>query len=676
MKINQKCVQNMYKIPASIIILLLIAGCAQPDPEIKRVLVEEYPPLYEAVFARDGEMLLEFVDHPDSIIRAQAWSALIQTPVEDTDLHLQKVMQYNSEQAWASLWLKELTAKQVDYLNSLWEENPGLRPGLLSVYAEQGNEETLNMLLEYEIPDEFEYEHALAFAIGSISRTVDLSLDQQLQIIQQALASSDSRITQAYLYGMYRARKELHPDAKTELIALWDNYYPEGIEGDQFIARILMPTDLDMVLRHFAIERYQTMDVQLAIELAQGIAAHGPSEYSTVILNALLDHRNPNVIIAALQAIQRNEDVQERLFRDIMNKVGLMEYQEPLTRLEALNTINDPARYQQVVFEVAGNDPYLQSGKYEVIRKFYSENDFYNLLVRDLDTESRLNKFYAIQELGNWWPNVSEAFKQEKGEEAKELIINLLEEVDRSMIFVMSPLFMEPSVIGDDDYPIFERMLARFELPEDVEVYQSVSQVLYARFEEQALQLIDSLAMQGNVALNRTLISQGWDILQGNYYPEAFRTPDWNRLAKITTNPYLVIELDKGEIIIKLDVLSAPATIAGMDSLLKAGAYDWVPFHRVVPNFVIQGGDVETQDGFGGPGYVVPTEASSNHYNRAMVGIASAGTDTEGSQFFVMHQWKPHLNGRYTIIGEVVEGMDVVDRVVPGNKVIDMYWYR
>ncbi|MCG8372909.1 MAG: hypothetical protein MI700_05230, partial [Balneolales bacterium] len=93
----------MYKISASIIILLLIAGCAQPDPEIKRVLVEEYPPLYESVFARDGEMLLEFVDHPDSIIRAQAWSALIQTPVEDTDLHLQKVMQYNSEQAWASL---------------------------------------------------------------------------------------------------------------------------------------------------------------------------------------------------------------------------------------------------------------------------------------------------------------------------------------------------------------------------------------------------------------------------------------------------------------------------------------------------------------------------------------------------------------------------------------------
>lgn len=234
---------------------------------------------------------------------------------------------------------------------------------------------------------------------------------------------------------------------------------------------------------------------------------------------------------------------------------------------------------------------------------------------------------------------------------------------------------MDSFVFPDDDYAIFEELFKGFRLPGDVEVYQSLSQVLFVRFEDQAQHLIDSLAMEGNQALNQTLLAQGWDIFQGDYYQEEFRKPDWNRVAKLTANPYVVIETAKGDIILELDIEIAPVTIAGMDSLMKAGAYQYTPFHRVIPNFVIQGGDVETQDGFGGPGYVVPTEASSTMYNRGIVGIASAGVDTEGSQFFIMHQWKPHLNGRYSVIGKVVEGMEVVDRIVQGDIIDRMYWY-
>ncbi|HBQ59829.1 MAG TPA: peptidylprolyl isomerase [Balneolaceae bacterium] len=125
-----------------------------------------------------------------------------------------------------------------------------------------------------------------------------------------------------------------------------------------------------------------------------------------------------------------------------------------------------------------------------------------------------------------------------------------------------------------------------------------------------------------------------------------------------------------------MNPISAPATISGMDSLTRAGAYNAVAFHRVVPNFVVQGGDIETGDGFGGPDYVVPTEASSKQYARGIVGIASAGGDTEGSQYFVMHDWAPHLNGRYTIIGEVISGMQVVDKLMVGDKVNQAYWVQ
>lgn len=119
--------------------------------------------------------------------------------------------------------------------------------------------------------------------------------------------------------------------------------------------------------------------------------------------------------------------------------------------------------------------------------------------------------------------------------------------------------------------------------------------------------------------------------------------------------------------------MDAPATISAYHSLSAGQKYDSVAFHRVVPNFVIQGGDFETGLGFGGPGFVLPTEANAMEYERGVVGIASAGTDTEGSQFFIMHSWAPHLNGRYTQIGVVVEGMDIVDKIAVGDVIITTF---
>ena len=256
----------------------------------------------------------------------------------------------------------------------------------------------------------------------------------------------------------------------------------------------------------------------------------------------------------------------------------------------------------------------------------------------------------------------------------RQLSITQLDKGTRSIIFSMVPLFMDEQLFKTEDYSLFENMLGRFNLPEDVEVYQAVSQILKSRFEEQATALIDSLAMEGNVALNRTLLQQGWDILQGDSYPPEFRSPEWDELKNLGPYPVLVLETKKGDISMQLDVLRAPATIAGINQLIEARAYNGIPIHRVVPNFVIQGGDVESQNGMGGPDYTVPTEASSDHFTRGKIGIASSGPDTEGSQYFVMHQWAPHLNGRYSIIGEVIDGMSVVDRIVVGDVIQRMYW--
>ncbi len=122
--------------------------------------------------------------------------------------------------------------------------------------------------------------------------------------------------------------------------------------------------------------------------------------------------------------------------------------------------------------------------------------------------------------------------------------------------------------------------------------------------------------------------------------------------------------------VVRLETEEAPQTVQTIARLAEAGRYDGVPFHRVVPNFVVQGGDFASGDGFGGPGFTIRSELTLIPYLRGVIGMASAGKDTEGSQFFITHSMQPHLDGGYTAFGWVVEGMDVVDRLLVGDRIV------
>jgi peptidyl-prolyl cis-trans isomerase B (cyclophilin B) len=122
------------------------------------------------------------------------------------------------------------------------------------------------------------------------------------------------------------------------------------------------------------------------------------------------------------------------------------------------------------------------------------------------------------------------------------------------------------------------------------------------------------------------------------------------------------IATNRGNIVIELLARDAPRTVQSFVQLAESGFYDGLTFHRVVPNFVIQGG-CPIGNGWGNPGYELRCEYNPLRYERGMVGMAHAGKDTGGSQFFVTHSRQPHLDGRYTIFGRVTEGLDVVDEI-------------
>lgn len=141
--------------------------------------------------------------------------------------------------------------------------------------------------------------------------------------------------------------------------------------------------------------------------------------------------------------------------------------------------------------------------------------------------------------------------------------------------------------------------------------------------------------------------------------PDQYLTP---HLLNPTVSTQLLLETDRGTVQIELAVLDAPQTIENIATLARKGFYDGLTFHRVVPGFVVQTGDPRG-DGEGGPGYTIRDELNDRSYVRGTVGMALDWEDTGGSQFFIAQSPQPHLDARYTVIGRVIAGMEIVDQI-------------
>ncbi|MFZ6012872.1 MAG: peptidylprolyl isomerase [Bacteroidota bacterium] len=146
---------------------------------------------------------------------------------------------------------------------------------------------------------------------------------------------------------------------------------------------------------------------------------------------------------------------------------------------------------------------------------------------------------------------------------------------------------------------------------------------------------------------------------------------DWDLIKTLPRDQKAVIITSRGSITLRLLVEEAPGSVANFIHLANMNYFDHKLFHRVVPNFVAQAG-CKRGDGFGSEDYSIRSEFSWRKYKTGSVGMASAGKDTEGTQWFITHSPTPHLDGRYTIFAEVEEGMDVVHLIEVGDEIVDV----
>ena len=141
-------------------------------------------------------------------------------------------------------------------------------------------------------------------------------------------------------------------------------------------------------------------------------------------------------------------------------------------------------------------------------------------------------------------------------------------------------------------------------------------------------------------------------------------------------NKQAVFETAKGRIDVELFADEVSATVANFEKLANAGFYDGTKFHRVIANFMIQGGDPYSKTGkgrvgTGGPGYTIKCETQKNVHKHVAgtLSMAHAGKDTGGSQFFICHSPQPHLDGVHTVFGQVTKGLDVVGKIAQNDEV-------
>ncbi len=241
------------------------------------------------------------------------------------------------------------------------------------------------------------------------------------------------------------------------------------------------------------------------------------------------------------------------------------------------------------------------------------------------------------------------------------------------------------SILGDSLFiaeasagPLVEK-LDKLRIPDDIEAMQEIVSTLgklkakkaVSRL-ERMLTLPDRSIVLAAAASLKAITGKDYDAKIALRFEPLYTDFDFAYLRSLPDTVHVKLETIRGDIMMDFYKNIAPFTVMNVLKLAtQRGFYRGLTFHRIVPTFVVQGGDPRG-DGWGGSGYAIRSEFSQLTYETGTLGIASAGKDTEGSQFFITQTPQPHLDGRYTIFGKVTSGMEAVDKLQLDDHMYDM----
>ena len=259
-----------------------------------------------------------------------------------------------------------------------------------------------------------------------------------------------------------------------------------------------------------------------------------------------------------------------------------------------------------------------------------------------------------------------------------DALIKALDSYDVAVLSSATSILRDSLFLRTSSVEPLINTLSGMRTPDDTEAMQEVINTLGKLKDDRAVDVLRRQLQQPDRTLALAAASALESITGKNYSKEIannlqpqYVDLDFSYLRSLPKNPTMTIETIKGDIKILLYPEKAPFTVMSILKLAEKGFYRGMVFHRIVPNFVIQGGDPRG-DGWGGPGYSIRSEFSDFTFDEGYVGMASSGKDTEGSQFFITQSPQPHLDGKYTIFGKVISGLDKVFQMQNDDRIFDV----
>lgn len=630
-----------------LLLLLVIAACQneadeQEQPSINKfddpVLVQ----IYEYQDKRDTDSLLQYFDHENALYRASAAEAL--ASVQDTAALPMLFILLNDEQP--------KVRKAAAYAIGQVYDSAAVGP-LVTALQEEDSSFVKKELLE---------------ALGKVIP------QPQVQLLQ-SFGTSDSLEKEGLAWGLYRAGiRNVHGPVSVEIaVGLLDtsNTYLTRLGAAHFLARTknLNLSKYSNVLAKAAVND-PAADVRMALALAlsnirsekaksvllrslahdsdyrvriNALRALGNFKFDVTAVDMLLQDKNVNVAITAAGLIAANtKDTSYLLARaDSVYNVRV----KSLLLGAGLANSESPVNFSDKIKQAyqATDDPYEKAHLLSALDGYMPN---YGFIVTEIFknvpgviSTTGLNELAAIRAQGSFpselEPSFADVFRQ------------AMLTGDIALVAIGAGVLSDTSYHYTemyDNHDFLYEAKGKLSLPKDNEALQVLNRTI-AYFE-------------GKEEMPETQ----------NEYNHPI---EWQLVKLIPDQLEVTVETEKGNIVLRLLVNEAPGSVLNFYRLASDGYFNGKNFHRVVPNFVIQGG-CNRGDGYGGEDYSIRSEFANIRYTTGSVGMASAGKDTEGTQWFITHSPAPHLDGRYTIFAEVVNGMDVVHQTEVGDKIINI----
>lgn len=648
------------------LICLSLAGCIRSQKEFDQILRLEDR-------RASCDSLASYLDSMEPKIRARAVEAM--GKLQDPDCFESLVAMLNDlnhnvrmHAAFALGQLGKPDAEDALIRGLADKELSKVKARILEALGKVGTGSSFPALIKHLKSNKSELRGEAALSIGrmALRNLTDKAATDSLTLL---LSDRDNEVRWKACYSLMRIGKELNGERLTH--AVFDSDPRVRMYAVRALGRTKEPIALEPLGKIIS----NDPDWRVRVNAANALANH---PLSLVANDFSLLNQDKQVRLAIIRAIGASVKLEPDGYRQNSREHNLAKHQ--LEQIFMTDEGNGQWSHTEIGMALISYAQLMGKSAIDLILKFKDHSN----------PKVRARAFTALGETGS--PTIIRIFEKEYPDAPTVVKIAMLQALNKVKKYANPKLLLQ--ALGENDAVLVA--IAAQSLSQDtlqnriyaqriVQAYQGLPKPVDSEPAKMIFQAIGALGDQKAVpallealripdkALSRTAAEALFRITGIDYSDSAvvftkshldFSYKDVLKLAGTSA----LLKTSRGNIELKFFTEDAPLTVFNFVQLAEKGFFDKLTFHRVVPNFVIQGGDPRG-DSWGSPGYSIRSEFNMRPYLRGTVGMASAGKDTEGCQFFITHSSQPHLDGRYTVFGQVTSGMEVVDAVQEGDVI-------